>query len=221
MFLKPSSSAVIGFPREARGLRTPPPAASFQRLFPISKSNHLLIIEATRANPITRRQPFPYGKSVSPLPRWPSFWGAFFLRPISFCQWSARGNSIFLPSSLPSSKEASPPLRRRCLQAKFTAAPGSSLRRCRPGAGQAEAPDRALFICKGGGWRGGFARSPVPPLIGPLFRPSRWRGLTSLCERWQDSAQKKAPHFQCHHSSGQMVTGMLTASLGAKQFTGD
>ena len=49
---------------------------------------------------------------------------------------------------LPSSKETSPPLRRRCLQAKFTAAPGLSLRRCRPGAGMAEAVDRALFICK-------------------------------------------------------------------------
>lgn len=78
MFLKPSSSAVTGFRREALGLRTPTPAASFQRLFPISKSNHLLIIEATRANPITRRQPFPDGKSVSPLPPWPNFWGAFF-----------------------------------------------------------------------------------------------------------------------------------------------
>lgn len=65
------------------------PVASFQTLFPISKSNHLLIIEATRANPITRRQPFPDGKSVSRLPRWPNFWGDFsffffFLRPISF-----------------------------------------------------------------------------------------------------------------------------------------
>lgn len=53
------------------------------------------------------------------------------------------------PVLFPSSKETSPPLRRRCLQAKFTAAPGLSLRRRRPGAGMAEAVDRALFICKG------------------------------------------------------------------------
>lgn len=163
MLLKPSSSAVTGFRREARWPRTPTPAASFQRLFPISKSNHLLIIEATRANPITRRQPFPDGKSVSRLPRWPNFWGAFFCVRFLFVSGPPAALKVsspwffFLeatpfsyPVPFPSSKETSPPLRRLCLQAKFTAAPGLSLRRCRPGAGMAEAVDRALFICKGG-----------------------------------------------------------------------
>lgn len=94
------------------------------------------------------------------------FLGRLLLRPISFCQCSSssrkcffsrtplpRGNSFFLLCSLSFLLGAPPPRpsphRRRCLQAKFTAAPGLSLRRCRPGFGMAEARDRALFICKG------------------------------------------------------------------------
>lgn len=99
MFLKPSSSAVIGFPRKPRGPHTPTPVASFQRPFPISKSNHLLIIEATRANPITRRQPFPDGKSVSRLPRWPNFWGAFFCVQFLFVSGPPAALNVSPPDS--------------------------------------------------------------------------------------------------------------------------
>lgn len=105
------------------------------------------------------------------LPRWEvclaastvaQFLESLFMRPILFASGPPAALNVssprflFLettPFSYPvpfsSSTETSPPLRRRCLQAKFTAAPGLSLRRCRPGAGMAEAVDRALFICRG------------------------------------------------------------------------
>lgn len=91
--------------------------------------------------------------------------GRLLLRPISFRQCPSSGQkcffsqtllprniSFFLPCSfsiLPARRHPSPPHKRRCLQAKFTAAPGLSLRRCRPGVRMAEARNRALFICKG------------------------------------------------------------------------
>lgn len=89
----------------------------------------------------------------------------FFFYPLLVNGWSAVPNisspRVPIPSDyscfpsppplpFPFWEERGPPLRKCCLQVKFTAAPGLSLRQCRTGVGMAEAADRALFICKGG-----------------------------------------------------------------------
>lgn len=227
MFLKPSSSAGIGFPREAPGLRTPTPAASFQRLFPISKSNHLLIREATPANPVTRRQPFPDGESVSPLPRWPSFWGAFFFL---FCV------RFLFASGLPAALKVSSSQRQLHFPTQLPLLPPR--RHPRPSGGAAfrlNLPPRQVSALGAAalarGWRKpqtepySFAKAedwgadwparlslrssvPSPGLAGGVGSP---RFVSCGCTR----LRKRPPHSQCHRSAGLWEQGCQPPGRGA------
>jgi hypothetical protein len=91
-----------------------------------------------------------------------------------------RGNSVSYPVPFPSSKETSPPFRRLCLQAKFTAGPGLSLRRSRPGWNGGSRRQSPVHLQRRKGER--FAPMAAPRLVCPPFRLSRWLELTSFCE---------------------------------------